>query len=477
MAYKIKSGDTLSQIAKNNNTTVAEIQAANPSITNPNRIYAGQTINIPGQGGASQAGAAPSASGSGTIGNVSQAAKTASPAKAPDYSQYEYDASGDAAYQQAMTLLEQAQKNTPTYNGTWDGKLEEIYNQIVNREKFSYDLNADALYQQYKDQYTLQGKLAMMDTMGQASAMTGGYGNSYAQSVGQQAYQGYLQQLNDVVPELYGMALDQYNQEGQDLYNQFSMAGSMRDDEYGKYQDALSEYWQNVGYLTDRADSAYDQGYTNWYNSQQMGIDADERAYQKEQDAYSRQQDSYSKLVSLITTTGYTPSAEELTAAGMSNGEAAAYINYYKEQKAAETAVASSGSSRSSGSSTGSRGSGSSNTKNSGNSSYNNGSLSSAQVKELQNVLGVEADGFFGPNSQAAAQKLGYNSAEEAYNALVKNNGGDYDIEDDLNDFISMGAKKSEINSFLREALNSGVITQDEYKKYKEIYAPAGQTY
>lgn len=477
MAYIIKSGDTLSQIAKNNNTTVADIQAANPSITNPNRIYAGQTINIPGQGGASQAGAAPSTSKSGAAGAVTKAAKTAPVTnKAPDYSQYEYDASSDPAYMQAMTLLEQAQKNTPTYNDTWDGKLEEIYNQIVNREKFSYDLNADALYQQYKDQYTLQGKLAMMDTMGQAAAMTGGYGNSYAQSVGQQAYQGYLQQLNDVVPELYGMALDQYNQEGQDLYNQFSMAGSMRDNEYGRYQDDLSNWWQNVGYLTDRADNTYDQGYTNWYNAQQMGVDADERAYNRELDAYEMKQDSYEKLVSLITTTGYTPSAEELTAAGMSNGEAAAYANYYKEQKAAETAATAGKSSGSSSGSSSSRSSGTSNEGNGGN-TYDNGSLSSAQVKELQNVLGVEADGFFGPNSQAAAKKLGYSSAEEAYNALVKNNGGDYDIEKDLNSFISMGAKKSEINAFLREALNSGVITQSEYKKYKEIYAPAGHTY
>ncbi len=433
MPYTIKSGDTLSRIAKENNTTVADIRAANPSITDPNRIYAGQTINLPGQNVTPQANTAPPASGSSTVGKVSQAAKASpTPAKAPDYSRYAYDPSGDASYQQAMSLLEQVQKSSPTYNGTWEGKLEEIYNQIVNRDKFSFDLNADALYQQYKDQYTLQGKMAMMDTMGQAAAMTGGYGNSFAQSVGQQAYQGYLQQLNDVVPELYGMALDRYNQEGQDLYNQFSMAGSMRDNEYGRYQDDLSNWWQNVGYLTDRADSAYDQGYTNWYNAQQMGIDADERAYQREQDAYSRQQDSYNKLVSLITTTGYTPSAEELTAAGMSNGEAAAYINYYKEQKAAEAATTS----KSSGSSGGSRRS---------SSSSNSNKSDTTQQTETSTKVEESTPG--------------------------------YDIEKDLNDFIFKGAKKSEINAFLRVALNSGVITQSEYKKYKEIYAPAGHTY
>ena len=49
MAYKIKKGDTLSAIAKANNTTVKAIQNANPSITNPNVIRAGATIQIPGK--------------------------------------------------------------------------------------------------------------------------------------------------------------------------------------------------------------------------------------------------------------------------------------------------------------------------------------------------------------------------------------------------------------------------------------------
>jgi len=49
VAYTIKKGDTLSAIAKANNTTVKAIQNANPSITNPNVIRAGATIQIPGK--------------------------------------------------------------------------------------------------------------------------------------------------------------------------------------------------------------------------------------------------------------------------------------------------------------------------------------------------------------------------------------------------------------------------------------------
>lgn len=258
------------------------------------------------------------------------------------YAKYEYDPNTNQAYLNAMAALKQVEQNKPTYTATYDDQLKSLYDQIVNREKFSYDVNADALYQQYKDQYVTQGKMAMMDTMGQAAALTGGYGNSYAQNVGQQAYQGYLQQLNEVVPELYGMALDQYNQEGDAMMEQYAMLGDLQDAEYGRYQDALDRYWQDVSYQQQLADDAYDQGYENWYNSYQMGIDA-------ENTAYNRKQDSYEKLVSLITSTGYSPSAAELEAAGMSSAQAKSYANYYKENKKPTTTSSSSSKSSSGG--------------------------------------------------------------------------------------------------------------------------------
>ena len=155
---------------------------------------------------------------------------------------------------QADAQLKEYQANKPgEYQPTWQDQLNQIIGQIQNREKFSYDLNGDALYQQYKGQYTTQGKLAMMDTMGQAAAMNGGYGSSYAQSVGQQAYQGYLQQLNDRVPELYNLALNQYNQDGQALYDQASLIAGMEDQAYGRHRDSVSDYYTELNRLTEDA--------------------------------------------------------------------------------------------------------------------------------------------------------------------------------------------------------------------------------
>jgi len=44
---KVKSGDTLSGIAKKNGTTLKAILAANPNIKNANQIRVGQTIKMP----------------------------------------------------------------------------------------------------------------------------------------------------------------------------------------------------------------------------------------------------------------------------------------------------------------------------------------------------------------------------------------------------------------------------------------------
>jgi len=190
----------------------------------------------------------------------------------------------------------------PWSGGTYGNTLKGILDQINNREKFTYDLNGDALYQQYKQQYMNQGKLAMVDTIGQASAMTGGYGSSYAETVGNQAYQGYLQKLNDVVPQLYQMAYDKYNNEGQDLYNRYNATQSAYNTEYGEYRDTVGDWQTEMDRLTNAyyneanmdwskfsADRDY---YTDRYN-QERNFD-----YGQYSDAFSRDFGIYQQGVS-----------------------------------------------------------------------------------------------------------------------------------------------------------------------------------
>lgn len=137
-----------------------------------------------------------------------------------------------------------------------------------------------------------------------------------------------------MIPELYGQARQAYEDEGGRMLQQYQLTGDLRDTEYNRYKDALDQYWQNVTYQTGRADTAYSQGAENWWNSQNAERQEKEFAYQQRKDAYSN-------LVTLIGTTGYTPSQSELEAAGMSAAEAARWKAYYDQQRAdAEAALA-----------------------------------------------------------------------------------------------------------------------------------------
>lgn len=181
---------------------------------------------------------------------------------------------------QAQAALQAAQAAKPgAYASQWQGQINDILARISGREDFSYDVDSDALYQQYKDQYIQQGQMAMQDTMGQAAAMTGGYGNSYAASVGNQAYQGYLQQLNDKVPELAQMAYNRYQQEGQDMLNLYSLYSDQENLDYGRYRDSMNDYLTERDYATSQYESerSYDYGKYADERSFDYGVYADDR--------------------------------------------------------------------------------------------------------------------------------------------------------------------------------------------------------
>lgn len=109
-------------------------------------------------------------------------------------------------------------------NDPYVAQANALYQQLMNRGPFRYDLQGDMLYRQYADQYQQLGRQAMNDTMGYASGQTGGYNSSWGQTLGQQAYQGYLGQLNSMIPDFYDRAYQAYLNEGDRLMEQYQLA-------------------------------------------------------------------------------------------------------------------------------------------------------------------------------------------------------------------------------------------------------------
>ena len=151
-------------------------------------------------------------------------------------------------------------KTNYTYTPQYDTQINELFNKLLNRESFSYDTETDPLYKLYREQYINQGRLAMQDTMGQAAALTGGYGSSYSQAVGQQQYDAYLQKLNDVVPELYELAYLRYQDEGDELKDQYNMYMAKDAQDYDRAQINYAQLQSQMNAAADQVKAILEVG-------------------------------------------------------------------------------------------------------------------------------------------------------------------------------------------------------------------------
>ena len=159
------------------------------------------------------------------------------------------DVAAARAYRDSVAAMQPGE-----YDSGFEDQLQALYDQIEGREAFSYDPEEDEAYRRYARLYAAQGAAAMEDTMGQAASLTGGYGSSYAQAVGQQAYDRYLGELAALVPELRQAALAEYRQEGQALTDRYNMLNQQEKAGYDRWQDTVAQ-WQKA---LSEAQSSYE---------------------------------------------------------------------------------------------------------------------------------------------------------------------------------------------------------------------------
>lgn len=271
--------------------------------------------------------------------------------------------SGDAA-QKYPTFSYNA--DMPTYDSAYSGRIDALLDQILNREDFSYNAEADPLYQQYRTQYNREGNRAMNDTLAAAASGAGGM-NSYAVTAAQQANDYYAAQLGDKIPELYQLAYSMYLQDIDNQVQDLGLLQQMDDTQYSRYRDTMSD-WRN-----DR-DFAYNQyrdamGDYQWntsfdYNAgrDQIADDRYNREWEynvgRDQVADSRYENetAYDRAMQMLTS-GVMPDSAVLSSAGISSAEASALMEAAKA--AAKKSSSGGGSGRSSGGSSGSSSGGS----------------------------------------------------------------------------------------------------------------------
>ena len=326
---------------------------------------------------------------------------------------------------------------------------QQLLDKVANRQEFSYDAETDPRFSAYKKEYLREGDRASANAIAQASAGTGGVPSSFAATAAAQVGNYYAGQLADIIPTLYADSYDQYvNDFNMDL----SGLGALQTDKQTDYEEYLNRYnmLQNkLGNLQTQEGTEY-----NRY------LDAWNQAMQREQAAQSAEQQKWQNAMTLYNALGYmTPEMEQIL------------LNKEPEIQ-----------------------------------------ITTDQIKALQRVLGVTADGSYGPISQNAAGGL---TAAEAYEKYVTNgeavprysSGGSYSgrssggnggtgvsgdiggnnpasgtptygsILDECNMLIRNGASKSTVGTHLREEYQMGHITQAEYNQLKNQFVPKGSTY
>lgn len=179
-------------------------------------------------------------------------------------------------------MTEEKKTGSAGFTSSYDSEVKAGYEKLKKRPAFIYEASADPAYRAYRDSYRREGERAMKNSVAQAADLTGGYGSSYAQSVGQQQYGEYLRKLSDLMPELYSQAYGRYKAEGEILNQELANAQKLADMEYERHRDE-----------TARADA-------------------------KEQFDYKKKQDAFKNLADIISATGYVPTEEELSESGMS---------------------------------------------------------------------------------------------------------------------------------------------------------------
>ena len=165
-------------------------------------------------------------------------------------------------YQNKVKALEANKPNE--FKSRYETQIQDILSGILNEKDFSYtgkDMMSDDLYKLYRDQYTREGNLAMRDAAGNAASLTGGYGSTYSQAAGQQAYDSYLSKLNDRALDFRDRAYQQYQDAQANRYRQLSAVQGLDDTDYGRYRDTVGDYYNDLNYMNNRYQQEYEKDY------------------------------------------------------------------------------------------------------------------------------------------------------------------------------------------------------------------------
>ena len=321
------------------------------------------------------------------------------------------------------------------------------YGDYAEQTRAAIQASVEAAIQKYNDQIAQteqdSGKLArqayVAKMMGQKNLdqqlAAEGYAGGMADSQRIQTELDYQNQLSEIEQQRLLTV-----RELESAITQAQLSGDLQT------AQELAAYLQQVqGQWADYISQRQQMDNSNYWNRQQM--DEQTRA------------SAYERVMNLLSA-GITPDSATLTAAGISAQEAAQILRYYGG------GASSGGTGGTGGGSSSGGGSGAGTNSYRGGGGYSNGSLSTAQVQQLQRALGVTADGKWGAKSSAAAGGLDADAAWAKYGGQAS--GGSFAdiVLRNMQDSVARngGITQAQVHT-LKSYVAGGMLTQEELNR------------
>lgn len=186
-----------------------------------------------------------------------------------------------------------------------NNKIDDALGGFANSSYADYQQSPE--YQSLADLYRQRGQLAMEDTLGTASQMSGGLDSSYAAAAAQQAYNGYMSNLEQAAQNAYQQQLSNRAQQLGALQGERNSLAGLYGQDYNRgYQadrDTQDDFykWYVFDEENTRAKRADDNAQRNFESQMRMQAEQydDQAAYRDRTYADSREDSKTSTAMSI----------------------------------------------------------------------------------------------------------------------------------------------------------------------------------
>ena len=161
--------------------------------------------------------------------------------------------------------LKWKEREAPKYSSEYKSSIEKLIAELAGRE-FTYDVTKDEVYRRYRDSVKSSAELALADAVGLSSALNGGYSTTYAQLAGQSAYYNVMKEADSIIPQLYRDAYERFSNETDNIEDRLDYLIEMDESEWDRYLSMLDEYNSEGDRLYERFRDLSDEEFDRFYS-------------------------------------------------------------------------------------------------------------------------------------------------------------------------------------------------------------------